>query len=204
MKIRSFGINNCLGFPDTGVIKNDKSVNPSLKFNDYSLFIGKNDSGKSNVGKALVAVCSILFKWSKDGANKENFLHSYGFSEISVGEKVLKGSGMELFVHNKETNRRINFEIEIYLDDKDKEVLYKLPFPKVQNLGKTIFLGDKSRREILKLGGQLYLEGNLHLIITDFSFWKEMDGGSLDAIFKPKMDIIQKDIANNQGSRLAH
>ena len=55
MKIAEMSINNCLSFGSTGLNESN-----SLSLGVFNLFVGKNNSGKSNVLKALQLLESIL------------------------------------------------------------------------------------------------------------------------------------------------
>ena len=62
MKIRELSITNCLSFSDKGL-----NADNCIKLDDFNLFIGKNNAGKSNVLKLMRLIQGILFSIQKSG-----------------------------------------------------------------------------------------------------------------------------------------
>lgn len=107
MRIAEMSIDNCLSFGSTGLNESN-----SLSFEVFNLFVGKNNSGKSNVLKALQLLESLLAPISPN-------LKLEGLA--LPPQKFLTNIDDLFFAQDKE--RTINFSYTLSIEESDKELV---------------------------------------------------------------------------------
>jgi len=196
MKLNKFNISNCLGFPSNGVIHSGTIDKSRVRFDKFNLIIGKNDSGKTNLIKSLIAINWILYRWRQSDA--QNYLGPLEILEVSLGEQKLTAINLPLLFYNKNTTEIIDFHIEYFLDKGRLKEFYGLPFPEILIHKKDI----ANKKEIFKISGELkYVGDKIVLTITNFGFWKKK-GKKEEPIFTPEASEVRKDIANTRYQEL--
>jgi len=135
MKIAEISINNCLSFGSTGL---NESNNLSLGV--FNLFVGKNNSGKSNVLKALQLLESILAP-----INAKVKLQSL----VLPQQKFLTNIDDLFFAQDKK--RTINFSYTLLIEESDKELVHIIEsHPENENVNNPALMLVKLKRNYPK------------------------------------------------------
>ena len=111
MKIRELSIKNCLSFCDKGLNHND-----SIILDDFNLFIGTNNAGKSNLLKLMELLKSLLLSIQNNSdVNLTNI-------PISLQEKAID------WVFEQKPTNKISFSFSIDIEEPDEAILGILPY----------------------------------------------------------------------------
>jgi predicted ATP-dependent endonuclease of OLD family len=107
MKVTNISINNCLSFGKAGLNEGN-----NLLLGEFNLFVGKNNSGKSNVLKTLQLLELILAPVSQMGR----------LQELSLPEEKFITNLDDLF-YAQEKERSIAFSYTLLIEESDKELV---------------------------------------------------------------------------------
>ncbi|MFC1892808.1 AAA family ATPase [Chloroflexota bacterium] len=143
MKITEFSINNCFSFSNSGLNENN-----SLSLHTSNLFIGKNNSGKSNVLKALRLLDSILTPIS----------NNVRLQDLQIQPHQLPSSVEDLFFA-QEQERVIVFSYTLLIEESDKglaRIINSHPESKnVENPAMMLLKLDKEYPKTVKIAGNI-------------------------------------------------
>lgn len=158
MKISSISINNCLSFGKSGLNESN-----SLSLSDFNLFVGKNNSGKSNVLKALQFLATILFPVSA---------HSK-LQELPVSQEQLRTSIDDLFFA-QEKERIICFSYTLLIEKVDEKLVRIIEsHPDSQNIKNPTLMLLKLKEgypKVVKIDGTIEFKVNNASIRIDSVF----------------------------------
>ncbi len=131
MKIAEISINNCLSFGSIGLNESN-----SLSLGVFNLFVGKNNSGKSNVLKALQLLESILAP-----INAKVKSQSFELPQ----QKFLTNIDDLFFTQDKK--RTINFSYTLLIEESDKELVHIIEsHPENENVNNPTLMLVKLKR----------------------------------------------------------
>ena len=106
MKIKEINIKNLLSFSDIGLNLEGKP----LKFLDFNLIIGKNNSGKSNVLKLFIFLSKIL-------SVNLNIGRSIGINNI------IEGLNLDNWIYEQNSKRTIKFSVLLSIDEGEDNLI---------------------------------------------------------------------------------
>lgn len=184
MRVRSFAITNCLGFSDEGLT--GKGISERIQLREFNLIIGKNDSGKSGVVKALVIISNLLRIWlSRSGDGR--FEETIGFSSINTGFYLI--NQLNLIFHNKDVIQKIDFEIEYKVEEGLREKLYK--FSSFEPHREKPYAKDEEDRLTFK-GFINHDNGSYFFHVIDFQLHRKT-ATTTTQIYSSKQAVFSKD-----------
>ena len=158
MKIVEISINNCLSFGSTGLNESN-----SLSLEVFNLFVGKNNSGKSNVLKALQLLESILGPVSTNMT-----LQGLALPQ----EKFLTNIDDLFFAQDKK--RTINFSYTLLIEESDKELVRIIErHPENENVNNPALMLVKLKKNYpkrIKIVGAIEFQTDRAFVKFDSSF----------------------------------
>lgn len=143
MKIKEISIKNCLSFSEQGINKDNK-----IELSDLNLFIGKNNSGKSNILKIINLIKTILFSISQLDDSKPDHL-----LDFRLKADRLEGDFRDFF-YRQDLNRKIEVSFMLEIEQDDKMIVDFLNSPVKNTENPIVFmfrLDEKSYPKLIKI-----------------------------------------------------
>jgi AAA15 family ATPase/GTPase len=129
MKIRELSIKNCLSFGDKGLNEND-----AIQLGDFNLFIGSNNTGKSNVLKIMEVLKIILHSASESGgAPLQDFALSL----------ERESSYFKDWIFAQELTRKIDFSFSLEIEQADQTILSIPPYKHDKDMNPVSFMFER-------------------------------------------------------------
>jgi predicted ATP-dependent endonuclease of OLD family len=158
MKVTNISINNCLSFGKSGLNEDN-----DLSLGEFNLFVGKNNSGKSNILKALQLLELILAPVSQMAR-----LQDLPLSQ----QKFITSFDDLFFAQDKE--RTIVFSYTLLIEKSDKELVNIIEsHPEWENVNKPAMMLIRLKKDYpktVKVNGAIVFQNNIASVRIDSIF----------------------------------